>query len=173
MPGHTSPDIRNYIVGKGIVAFKQDGETAFRDVGNVPSFEFTPTIEKLDHFSSREGVKTKDRSVVLSKSGSIKMVMEEWTAENLAIALLGAASVNSSAEDEIDIFSENAVSGILKFTGTNEVGPKWEYIFNKVDFIPSSAINPISDEWGALEVTGEAAAVAGSFGKARKISDEA
>lgn len=169
---YTSPDIRNYYIGKGVVSFKADGESQFRDLGNVPVFEFTPNLEKLDHFSSREGVKSKDRSVVISKSGTIKMTMEEWTAENLAMALMGQSAVNSSGFDEFEIFAENAVSGVLKFTGGNEVGPKWTLTFNKVDFIPSSAINPISDEWGQLEVTGEAAAVDGSFGTAVKTADE-
>lgn len=170
---HTSPDIRNYYIGKGNVEFMIDGDTVWRHVGNVVSFEFTPTIDKLDHFSSMEGVKSKDRTVVLSKAGTIKMVMEEWTAENLAMALIGAHSINSSGLDEIDIFSEEQVSGKLRFTGTNEVGPKWQLTFNKVDFLPSGAINPISDEWGQLEVTGDVSTVGGSFGTGKKLSDEA
>lgn len=173
MAAHASPDIRNYLIGKGTVSFKKDGETAFRDLGNCTVFEFTPVIEKLDHFSSREGVKTKDRTAILSKSGTLKIVMEEWTPENLAIALLGAQSANTAAEAEIDIFSESAVSGVVKFTGTNDVGPKWEYTFNKVEFIPAAAITPLSDEWGGIEVNGECSAVAGSFGTAVNIGNEA
>jgi hypothetical protein len=170
---HQSPDIRNYYIGKGIVSVMLDGESTFRDVGNVTTFEFTPAIDKLDHFSSREGVKTKDRTVVLTKSGTLKMVMEEWTAENFAMALIGLQSVNSSGQDEIDIFSEEQVSCKVKFVGTNDVGPKWTMIFNRVDFIPSAAINPISDEWGQLEISGDAATVNGSFGTATKTADEA
>jgi hypothetical protein len=170
---HTSPDIRNYYIGKGNVEVMLDGDTVWRHVGNVVSFEFTPAIDKLDHFSSMEGVKSKDRTVVLTKSGSLKMVMEEFTAENMAMALIGAASVNSSGLDEIDIFSEEQVTCKVRFTGTNEVGPKWQLLFNKVDFIPSAAINPISDEWGQLEVTGDVSTVGGSFGTAKKLADEA
>lgn len=173
MAAHEAPDIRNYYIGKGTVAFKKDGESDFRLLGNVILFEFTPAIEKLEHFSSQEGVRTKDRTVVLSKSGTIRLQMEEWNPENMAIALLGEQSVNSGGEAEIDIFSENAVSGVLKFTGTNEVGPKWEMIFNKVDFIPSAALSPITDEWGALEISGDVSAVNGSFGTARNIDNEA
>lgn len=173
MPAHAAPDIRNYYIGKGTVAFQKDGESDYRELGNVPVFEFTPTIEKLEHFSAQEGVRTKDRTVVLSKAGTVRMVMEEWNPENLAMALLGTQSANSAGEAEIDIFSENAVSGKLKFTGTNEVGPKWEIILNKVDFIPSAAINPISDEWGGLEVNGDVSTVGGSFGTARNLGNEA
>ena len=55
--------------------------------------------------------------------------------------------------------------GEVKFTGTNEVGQKFEWHFLRVEFVPSSAISPISDEWGQLEVTGNVVAVAGKFGK--------
>ena len=49
-------------------------------------------------------------------------------------------------------------------TGTNDIGPKYEWLFHAVDFIPSSSISLISDEWGTLELSGECAAVSGSFG---------
>lgn len=167
-----APNIENYYIGKGIVSFKKDGESVFTDCGNVPEFEFTPAIEKLDHFSSRQGVRTKDRTVVLEKSGTIRMVMEEWNARNFAMALLGNVDTDSNGREVIDIFSSNAVSGVLKFTGTNEVGPKWELIFNKVDFIPGSSVSLLSDEWGQLEINGDVAAVNGSFGTATLIAEE-
>lgn len=167
-----APSIENYYIGKGIVSFKKDGEPSFVDCGNVPEFEFTPAIEKLEHFSSRQGVKSKDRTIVVSKSGAIRMVMEEWNARNLAIALLGEVDENTAGQEVIDIFASNAVSGTLKFTGTNEVGPKWELIFNKVDFIPGSSVSMLSDEWGQLEINGDVSAVNGSFGTATRIGGE-
>lgn len=167
-----SHNIKNYYIGKGVVSFQLNGTGTFRDIGNVPVFEFTPTLETLEHFSSRAGVKTKDRTVVISKGGTVKMGMEEWTAHNLAMALLGTVDVNSAGDHEIAIFSQNAVSGALRFVGTNEVGPQWQLDFLKVDFIPSAAINPITDEWGVLEVNGEVSAVDGDFGTATLIQNE-
>lgn len=167
-----SPNIENYYIGKGIVSFKKAGAGSFRDLGNVPVFEFTPNLDTLDHFSSRAGVKTKDRTVVIGKSGTLKMDMEEWTASNLAMALLGDFALDSAGNEEIDIFSSNAVSGEIKFVGTNEVGPRWELHFLKVDFIPSDAISPLSDEWGVLSVSGEVAAVSGKFGTATLLATE-
>lgn len=166
-----SPNIANYLVGKGKVAFKIDGQSNWRDVGNVPSIAFTPKIEKLEHFSSREGVKTKDRTVVISKSGSLKMTMEEWSAANLALALLGDIT-QPAGRDQIAIFSQNAISGALKFIGTNEVGPRYEVELFKVDFIPSADLNFISDEWGTIEVEGEVSAVNGLFGTVTEIAEE-
>ena len=137
---------------------------AFRDLGNVPEFEFTPEVERLDHFSSRTGIKTKDRSVVIESSGTLRIVMEELTAENLALAVLGTVSQNTAGQDEIDILSQDVIAAKVKFVGSNDVGRKATWLFERVEFAPSAAINPISDEWLNFEVTGEVLAVAGKFG---------
>ena len=155
-------DVNNYYIGKGIVSFKKDGEMSFRDVGNVPEFEFTPEIEELEHFSSREGVRSNDRTIVLSRSAQVRMVMEEWTLENLAIALLG--EVVPGEPWRYEVFSANAVEGELKFVGTNEVGRTYELALNSVTFLPGAALQFISEEWGRIEVTGRCATVGGSFG---------
>lgn len=168
---HAAPDVRNYTIGKGRAYFKKEGGE-WRALGNVPSLEFTPEIEKLEHFSSMEGVKTKDRTVVISKKGTVKITMEEWNADNLAMALLSDVDTNSEGRSVIDIFSTNAVSGELKFHSTNEVGPRYEWHFLKVDFIPGESVNPISDEWGAIQISGDVSAVNGSFGTVTHIGDE-
>lgn len=151
----TPPNVLNYYVGKGIVSFKKEGDAEARDLGNVPEFEFTPAIEKLDHFSSRSGVRTKDRSIVLEKSATVRIVMEEFAAENLAMALLGEVEENTAGDSVIDIFSQSEIKGELTFVGTNEVGAQVDILLYSVSFIPGSSINPISDEWGQIEVNGE------------------
>ncbi|MFL9499230.1 hypothetical protein ACJMQP_04150 [Rhodopseudomonas palustris] len=168
-----SADINNYYIGKGIVEVKAVTDTDWIDIGNCPTFEFTPDLTTLEHYSSRQGVKTKDRTVVTEKKGTLKLVMEEWTSRNLAMAVLGTIEKNSEGQDEIDIFASNAIALEVRFRGTNEVGPKWQLHFPKVDFVPSAALSPISDEWGQLEVNGEVAAVNGKFGTATKIADGA
>lgn len=151
----TSPNVDNYYIGKGKVFIKLTGDADYVDIGNVPEFEFTPDITKLDHFSSRAGVRSKDKSVVQEKAASLRMVMEEWTARNLALALLGTIDDSQPSQVEIDIFSQNSITAAVKFEGTNEVGPKWNFEFPIVEFTPSSALNPISEEWGQIEVTGD------------------
>lgn len=137
---------------------------AFRDLGNVPEFEFTPEIERLDHFSSRTGIRSKDKSVVLEKGGTLRIVMEELTADNLALALMGAVSTNTAGEKEIDLMSEDVIAAKVKFVGTNLVGRIATWIFERVEFAASAATNPISDEFMQFEVSGEVLAVAGKFG---------
>ncbi len=227
-----SPNVDNYYVGKGIVSFKKDGETTFRDVGNVPEFEFSPTLETLDHFSSRTGVKTKDKSIITSKTATIRMVMDELTAQNLSLFFLGetdaavnlvttgdttntdetvenlasvvglvagrtyniagagipvgatfvyvsgndielsapatatatAVSLTITAGIALDIFSASEIDGWVRFVGTNDYGANITIDLPNVVFKPSGSFNPISDEWGQVEVTGEVTAPSGSFG---------
>lgn len=168
-----SANVANYYIGKGVVKIKRLGiDNDYRDVGNVPEFEFTPEVEELEHFSSREGTRTKDRTVAIEKSASLRLVMEEWTAANLALALMGTPEENTAGQIEISIFSENAISCSVLFVGANDVGPRWQLEFPRVDFLPSSALNPISDEWGQIEVTGDVVVVDGSFGTATKLANE-
>lgn len=168
-----SPDPGNYVVGKGIVSFKRDGAADFVDMGNVSEMEFTAAIEKLDHFSNRSGVKKKDKTIVISKSGTLRLVLDEWTAANLALALLGTVTELESPDGAvvIDIFDNNTVAGELKFVATNEVGPKWNLHFYRVEFGPGKSFSPLSDEFAGLEIEGEVTARVsdGKFGIAEYL----
>lgn len=84
-----SPLVDMYYVGKGIVSIWPTGETAYRDVGNVPTFAFTPNVTTLIHYSSRHGVRVKDLEVIHEKAATLEMVMDEFTYDNLKLALLG------------------------------------------------------------------------------------
>lgn len=172
----TAPNTSNYYIGKGIVSFKKSGDSTYRDLGNVTIFEFQPNITKLDHFSSRTGVKTKDRTVVTEKSATINLTLEEWTIENLQLALMGDQPEQvSSAENSIfNIFASNQISGALRFVGTNDVGPRFQWDLNDVAFTPGKSVNPISEGWGALELVGDVLAdsTTGVFGTVVQLSDE-
>ena len=150
-----SPSTDNYYVCKGTISFKAVGETTFRDLGNVSSLETAPNITTLEHFSSREGVKKKDMEVVTEKKLTVTMVMDEWTADNLAMMLLGDVSTDLDGNQVIDIFSRNTFEGELKYEGTNEIGPQMDIDLFRVVFKPGKSLNPISDEWGNIEIEGE------------------
>jgi hypothetical protein len=90
-----SPDIGNYYVGTGIVTWTPEPTTAVptptaRDVGNVNVFEFTQTATMLDHWNHRGGVRRKDFRPVTEQSATVHLVMDEWTAENLRLAMMAA-----------------------------------------------------------------------------------
>lgn len=146
----TSPNPLNYFIGKGTISFTPTGG-APRDLGNAPEVELTPAIEKLDHFSSRAGVRSKDRTVVLEKTLTLRIVLDEITIENLALLMLGSTPGGGSFE----IFAEAEVTGAISFTGTNDVGNKVSMSLPNVSFTPSGSLNLISDEWGQIELTAD------------------
>jgi hypothetical protein len=153
---NVSPDPENLQVGKGIVSFKPTGATEFIDLGNCPELEYEPTIERLDHFSSRSGIRTKDKSVVIERGGTLRIMMEEITAQNLSMLLMGTIGTSTPGDQPtVDIFTTDTVSGEVKYQATNDVGPRWDLHFYNVEFAPSGSFNPISDEWNSIEVTGE------------------
>lgn len=144
----------NYYVGKSIISWKKTGGGAFVDLGNVSECEFSFNINKLDHFSSRAGVKSKDKSVIIEKSATVRIVMDEITAENLALALGGTVTTASDGSKSFGLMLLNAQEGDLKIDGTNQIGKQVDWI-GKVSFAPTGSFSPISDEWGTVEATGE------------------
>lgn len=171
----TTPNTGNYYIGKGIVSFKKSGDSTFRDLGNVTIFEFLPTLVKLDHYSSRQGVKKKDRSVITEKSATLNATLEEWTIENLQLALLGdqPEQVSSGNNKIFNIFAANSITGTIRFVGTNDIGPRFQWDLPNVSFVPGKSVNPISEAWGALEIVGDVLSdVNGLFGTITEISEQ-
>jgi hypothetical protein len=82
-----------YYIGKGIVSVQilagiTPPDSAYRDVGNVPVFEFVPNITVLTHYSSRLGIRSKDLEVVHEKQATLNMHMDEWSFKNLQLAFM-------------------------------------------------------------------------------------
>jgi hypothetical protein len=163
-----SPNVENYFVGKGIISIKMPTDADYVDIGNVPTFELTPAVTKLDHFSARAGIKSKDLSIVLEKTMTLKMVMEEGTPRNLGLALLGAVNDSDPGAVTIALMRTASIICAVKFVGTNQVGVKWTYDLPQVEFTPNAAISLIGDTWGTMEVQGDVLYQAGtdSFGTA-------
>ncbi len=148
----TSPNIDNYYVGKGILSFQLNSTGLFVDMGNCPKFEFTPKATKLDHFSSRLGTRIKDDTIITTVEGTLNMVLDEWTPENLSLALLGTVL---SGEDQFIFAAPSGVRGAIKFLGTNAVGPQLEIVFGNCLFIPTKALSLIGDAWGQIDLDAE------------------
>jgi hypothetical protein len=149
-----SPSTLNYFIGKGTLKFTPTGG-AQRDLGNAPEVEITPEIERLDHFSARAGTRSKDRSVVLEKTLTCRIVLDEITAENVGMLLLSNVVEHTDGTKEIDIFSLSEITGSLLFEGTNDVGNTCVVTMPSVSFGPSGSFSLISDEFGQVELTAD------------------
>jgi len=87
-----SPTSAAYYVGTGIITWQGEGDVTPRDVGNVNTFELTPAVERLDHWNHRVGgIRKKDFSPVVQQTMTVHMIMDEFTAANLQLALLATA----------------------------------------------------------------------------------
>ena len=89
----------NYTLGKGILYFQryQNGKySTWRDLGNAPSFSFNVNIEKLEHFSSRGGLRVKDKEIISQLTPSCSFTLDEITAENFEI--LGLATIEDQSQ---------------------------------------------------------------------------
>lgn len=153
--------VNNYFIGKGIVSFKKSGGS-YVDMGNCPTFEFSPDLTTLEHFSSRTGTKSKDLTIIIEKKGTLKVVLDEFTLDNLAIAFLDDTYSGTGA---IEIFGGSAVTGSIKCIGSNDIGQQFTVEFLNVSFKPSGSIGLITDEWGQIELEAEVGVDGtGSFG---------
>lgn len=164
-----SPNIGNYYIGKGNVYIKLLGESVYTHVGNCPTFEFTAKITQLDHFSSMTGVKVKDFTAVTEISGSLTIVLEEFTARNMGLSLLGLPMGGPSpVPDVIDIFSEPVIYGAVRFIGANDIGPDYTVNFPLVSLKPNKALSLIGNTWGTIDLMGDVLFdhVSGTFGTA-------
>jgi len=88
-----SPSTENFQLGKGVVYFdRKDLATGLytgeRDLGNAPSLSFNVSLEKLEHFSSRGGLRSKDKEIISQITPGISFTLDEVTAENLALLTL-------------------------------------------------------------------------------------
>lgn len=155
MADHEASSPLNYFVGKGILKFKDaSGDGLYRDLGNASVFECQPTVTKLDHFSSRQGVRVKDLSVVQEKSMSVRFTLDEFTPENLSLAMMGTGQSGG----EMNIFDLDEIVGSLRLIGKNSVGRKCQIDLPTVSLTPSAAVGFISEGFATIEMTGDVTA---------------
>jgi hypothetical protein len=155
-PG-ASPNTGNYLVGRGIGYVKLipptlNPDPAYVDCGNITEFTFQVKPTRLDHYSSRVGVRRKDLTVVTELAATLTIIMEEFTARNLSMALLGIEELSGTAT--VAILQQPLIYAAFKFVGTNTVGPQWTYEFPVCLLTPSKAINLLpagSGTWGAMD----------------------
>jgi sorbitol-specific phosphotransferase system component IIA len=163
----TSPDVQNYHIGKGIVSFKETGGSTFTDLGNAPSFIYTPTVEKKEHFSSREGIKTKDFTAITQVGATVKFTLDEITATNLAFFALGDVDTTVPGAITINGLSKSVFEGDIKLVGTNDIGQHIDFTAT-VSFVPSGDFSFITDgdDFSTIEIEAEVQkdATSGAFG---------
>jgi hypothetical protein len=162
----TSPNVQNYHIGKGVVSFKETGASTFVDLGNAPSFTYEPNVEKKEHFSSREGIMTKDFTAITQVGATVTLTLDEITGENLAFFALAEQSTDTDGSIMLSGLTKTEFTGVIRVVGTNDIGQKVDFEAN-VSFVPSGEFSFITDEddFSTLEIQCEVQKDAnGAFG---------
>lgn len=90
-------DSKNYTLGRGKVYFDPfvtgtKTRTGERYFGNTTAFNMNISSDKLEHFDSDQGVRTKDDSVILELNRTGSMTTDNISDENAALFVLGDVS---------------------------------------------------------------------------------
>ena len=118
-----SPQTRNYLYGKGELFFRAVGSEGYDHLGNAPAFTISLTEEKLEHFSSMSGTKTKDLQLVTQKGAAVAFTLEEFTTGNILRAFKGAAVAKQmQAAATVSGQSGSANKGLYTFVGKEKLG---------------------------------------------------
>lgn len=168
---NVSPNVDNYFSGKGVVKFKAIGAATYRDMGDCSSFSVTPNVQRLEHYSNRAGIRVRDFSRISQRQFSVAIQMDEFTADNMAMVLMGVVTSGVVATDhyaeKIDIMTAAEIRGAVRLIGTNEIGAPCQVDVPDVSFAGSKALELIQEGLATMELTGEANAdpTTGSFGQ--------
>lgn len=91
-----SPNPDNYTLGRGIIYFSQDdgsgGFTGELDLGNAPDFSTSVDVERLEHFSSRSGLRSKDKNIVAEITPRLSFTLDEINVENMQLLFMANAA---------------------------------------------------------------------------------
>lgn len=153
----TSPSTSLYTLGKGIMSMALwEGTTPpetndFYDVGNCPTFEVEVTEESLDHYSSREGTRKKDKSVIIETGYKVTFNLDEMSVKNMQMYLKGTMQGTDVVLGNTALDNEYA----LKFVSNNPAGPNQTWEFWRIKLSPNGAFSLIGEEWSTLSFSGE------------------
>lgn len=138
-----APNPENYTLGRGVVFFDEfdaNGNTCGAvDLGNTPSFAVTLDLTELDHFSSRSGIRKKDKTIITELTAGFNFTLDEVNITNLAMIFMAESNRVQQAQQAItaqtvEVKKENAyyflpfrnvgnyVLPLLNITGTFQSG---------------------------------------------------
>lgn len=149
--------VENYSVGKGILWIAEWSGTTppvdpgdYREMGNCPSIEVEPALERLAHYSSREGFRLKDKNPIIQTDYNVNFDCDEIASKNLNVFLLGNLDGNV-----IHAMQATDKEYALKFISDNPIGPNGTWNFWRATISSNGAMALIGEEWMTMSFMGE------------------
>jgi len=133
--------VQDYNLGRGILyASELDATTglpvAYRDLGNCPSFALSVDIEELIHRSSRSGLSSVDKRLVLSQTINFNFVLEELSAENMSLFFNGETTTATNP----------AVAGVAQYQAdASLVKGRWYPIYHQTSGVRAMNLTDAAD----------------------------
>jgi len=132
---------QDYNLGRGIIYLSAlDATTGlpedYRDLGNAPSFSLSVDVEELVHKSSRQGLSTVDKRLVISQTINFSFVLEELSSDNMALFFSGAATTATNP----------AVAGISIYQVADSIVlGRWYTIYDPATGIRAMDLTEVAD----------------------------
>lgn len=147
----SSPSTTLYTLGRGVLKIAPwSGATppsagAYVDVGNASKFDVEISEEELDHYSSRTGLKTLDKSVTLQAGYTATFDLDEVSVANMAKFLRGTLEGNV-----IHALTALTKEYGLIFTTDNPAGENQTWELWRSKLTPGGAFSLIGDDWSKM-----------------------
>lgn len=148
-------DVLDYTISKGIfsIATYTNGvKGTYEDMGNCPTAEIEPIIERLPHYSSRTGYKTKDKNPVIQTEYMLRFDLDEIGAANLNRFLMGTRAAGSGI---IKALQATDAEFAVKLVEDNPTGRNKTWEFHRMTLKPAGAMPLITEEWATMSFEGE------------------
>lgn len=158
-----SPNTDNYTLGKGVVSFNQKNlatglYTGERDLGNAPAFSFNIALEKLEHFSSRGGLKAKDKEIISQITPGVSFTLDEINKENLALLTLAEMNEVPAASGTVTAEAVTAHLGKRTELAHRGIGKVYAlpYDGGTAAFVVGEVVSGATGVGTVLAITGDA-----------------
>lgn len=146
--------IENYTLGRGILSIAKWANGApgsYQDIGNCSKLELAIKVDKLEHYSSRSGLRVKDKVVTVEAGYSGTFELDEIAADQLALYVMGTVEGTT-------IHGLQSVDQVyaLRFMEDNASGPNYQWDFWCCLVQPTGNFGLITEKaWASLQYSFE------------------
>lgn len=123
-------------------------QTNSYSLGNIVTSEITPEVTYVDHFTSSNGKKVKDKTAAVTSMIRVGFTFDEMNPSNLSKFFMGDL-VGSSIQVLQNTLDEGCANLVVK----TDIGQDLTYIIPKCVIRPDGALNLADEDWHQAAMT--------------------